>query len=412
MALQELASRLASERDRLRESEARLRGIFEAASVGIVRVSRDGRIAECNAAYAEMLGEERPALVGRDLFAHLPPEEAPGARVLFEKALRGGKTGRPEERRYVRRDGLAVWGRETLSFLRSADGEIDFVVMVIEDVTAQRQLETSLRHAQKLEAVGRLAAGLAHELNTPSQFLHDIVHFVDDAMIDVFDVLGRHRSFCAAAAASFPDATAELARAEADADLPYLLEEVPKALRLAIGGLERVRAIVHGMTAFAHPGGAEMAPADLNEALESTLAVALGEYRDVADVVTDFGAIPPVKCHVGELNQAFLNILVNAAHAIADVIGDSQPRGRIHVRTWSELDTVVVAIGDTGGGIPEQVQGRVFDPFFSTKEVGRGTGQGLAIARLVVVDKHRGALTFTTEVGLGTTFFIRLPVGG
>ncbi|MFN8546231.1 MAG: ATP-binding protein [Candidatus Binatia bacterium] len=155
----------------------------------------------------------------------------------------------------------------------------------------------------------------------------------------------------------------------------------------------------------------EKLPADLNQALASTLTVARNELKYVADVETDFGDLPPVPCHLGDLNQVFLNLLVNAAHAIGDVVGTTGRKGQIGVRTAQEGGTVLIAISDTGGGIPEGIRDKIFEPFFTTKEVGRGTGQGLALARAIVVEKHGGTLTFESTLGHGTTFFIRLPVG-
>jgi signal transduction histidine kinase len=167
------------------------------------------------------------------------------------------------------------------------------------------------------------------------------------------------------------------------------------------------------MKEFAHPDAVEMAPVDLNRAIESTLVIARNEYKYVADVVTDFAVLPPVRCHAGDVNQAVLNIIVNAAHAIGDVVNGTADRGRITVRTRLEGDeSVVVTITDTGSGIPEAIRDRVFDPFFTTKEVGRGTGQGLAIARVIVVDRHRGELTIDSEVGRGTICYLRLPLQG
>ncbi|MGA7852078.1 MAG: ATP-binding protein [Candidatus Acidiferrales bacterium] len=153
----------------------------------------------------------------------------------------------------------------------------------------------------------------------------------------------------------------------------------------------------------------EKAPADLNKAIESTLIVARNEVKYVADVETDFGPLPHIHCHLGDLNQVFLNLFVNAAHAIGDVVKNTGEKGRITVRTWQDGDYVVVSVADTGTGIPERVRAKVFDPFFTTKEVGKGTGQGLALARAIVVDKHGGTLSFETKMGEGTTFLVRLP---
>jgi two-component system NtrC family sensor kinase len=209
-----------------------------------------------------------------------------------------------------------------------------------------------------------------------------------------------------------PSRTAALAaqKAEEAADLGRLLQNVPRAIESSLDGLDRIAAIVRSMQEFAPPQQGEMAAVDLNRAITNTLTVASNEYRGVADVETILGDIPLVPCRGGDLNQVILEVVINAAHAIADVVGDSGERGRIEVRTWREGDAVALSISDTGAGIPADIRGRIFDPFFTTKVVGRGTGQGLAIARAVVVERHGGALTFDTEVGKGSTFFIRLPL--
>jgi two-component system NtrC family sensor kinase len=167
---------------------------------------------------------------------------------------------------------------------------------------------------------------------------------------------------------------------------------------------------VRSMKEFAHPEKKEKSPVDLNQAIQNTLIIARNEYKYVAELETDFGTLPSVSCLGGEVNQVVLNMVVNAAHAIGDVVQGTERKGKISIRTRCEGEMVEIAISDTGSGIPPEIRGRIYDPFFTTKEVGKGTGQGLAIARNVVVDKHGGSLTFDTEVGRGTTFFIRLPV--
>jgi signal transduction histidine kinase len=283
------------------------------------------------------------------------------------------------------------------------------------EMKARLQVETDLRQAHKLESVGRLASGVAHEINTPIQFVSDSVHFLQDATQDLMTVIAYLREVEASVLQGTPSVEAAEAAATAarEADLDYLVEHMPKAIDRALDGLTRVATIVRSMKEFAHPDAVEMAPVDLNRAVESTLVIARNEYKYVADVETDFAPLPPVRCHAGDVNQAVLNIVVNAAHAIADVVGDTGARGKITVRTRLEPDDrVVVSITDTGGGIPEEIRDRIFDPFFTTKEVGRGTGQGLAIARTVIVDRHQGELTVESEVGRGTTCFLRLPVHG
>jgi signal transduction histidine kinase len=208
------------------------------------------------------------------------------------------------------------------------------------------------------------------------------------------------------------EAATAAVEAEEAADLAYLFEHMPKAFDRSLDGLARVSIIVRSMKEFAHPDATEMTSLDLNRAIESTLIIACSEYKYAAELETSYGDIPMVLCHAGEINQAVLNIVINAAHAIGDVVGKSGDKGLITVRTYLEDGFAVIALGDTGGGIPAAVADRIFDPFFTTKEVGKGTGQGLAMARSVIVDKHRGQLTFETEPGRGTTFFVRLPVDG
>jgi signal transduction histidine kinase len=282
------------------------------------------------------------------------------------------------------------------------------------DVTDQRRLENDLAQAQKLESVGRLAAGVAHEINTPVQFVSDSVNFVREAMDDLAAIVDKYRDLRNATQSGTGVAAAAKAAedAEDEADLDYILENAPVALDRARDGLGRVAAIVRSMKEFAHPDRKEMAEADLNQAISSTLIIAANEYKYVADVETGFSELPPVNCYAGEINQVVLNLIVNAAHAIADVVKGTPAKGKITVATRTHGDFVEIAISDTGKGIPVEVRSRIFDPFFTTKEVGKGTGQGLAIARSVIVEKHGGSLTFETETGQGTTFYIRLPIAG
>jgi signal transduction histidine kinase len=270
------------------------------------------------------------------------------------------------------------------------------------------EMELELRQAQKLEAVGRLAAGIAHEINTPAQFVGDNVQFSRDACGDLLTLIDTYRDALAAIAAGgvVAAATAGVARAEDDADLPYLREHLAESFDHTLEGVGRIAAIVRSVKTFAHPAHA-LAPVDLNEAIRSTLIVARGGTKDAADVVTELGAIPLVTVNGGEINQVILNLVINAADAIASA---GRGRGTITVRTWATDDEVIASVSDDGTGIPDAVADRIFDPFFTTKEVGHGTGQGLAIASSVA-RKHGGTLGFTTELGVGTTFTLRLPAG-
>jgi PAS domain S-box-containing protein len=287
------------------------------------------------------------------------------------------------------------------------------ILAVVQDVTDRKRLELELQGSQRLEAVGHLAAGIAHEINTPIQFVGDNLHFLHDAFEDREAVMEKYRQLHRAAlAGEVPRSVLEdLDRALRAVDMEYLAAEIPNAMEQSLGGVERIATIVRAMKAFAHPGQKEKVAADLNKALADTLTVARNELKYVADVETDFGDLPPVVCHLADLNQVFLNLLVNAAHAIGTVMKVSGVKGRIRVKTRLDGNCVTVSISDTGCGIPEAIRSRVFDQFFTTKEVGRGTGQGLALARSIVVEKHGGKIDFEPNPPQGTTFIVSVPTG-
>ena len=209
-----------------------------------------------------------------------------------------------------------------------------------------------------------------------------------------------------------PDTIAELARCTEKADADYLRNEFPKAIAQSLEGMARISKIVRAMKEFSHPGSESKSAVDINHAIETTIAVARNEWKYVADVQTRFADnLPLVPCLAGEFNQVILNLLINAAHAIKDVVGDgSASKGTITITTKCEGDWVQVEIRDTGTGIPENIRARVFEPFFTTKEVGKGTGQGLALAHNAIVRRHGGKIWFDSEMGKGTTFYIRLPL--
>jgi signal transduction histidine kinase len=289
----------------------------------------------------------------------------------------------------------------------------DESVCIVRDVTEQRELEDRLLETQKLGAIGQLAAGVAHEINTPMQFIGDNLHFARSAVGDLISVFARFKA-AALESESKPlgaGKLAELLAAEVDADLEYSCEALPSVLERSLQGVERVSKIVHAMKSFAHPGGDQLAATELKGLIESTVMVATNEWKYVADVeVTCAPDLPPVPCIAGELNQVILNLLVNAAHAVSDVVGQSGDKGRITIQATSDNTHAEIRLTDTGTGIPEKARAKVFEPFFTTKEVGKGTGQGLSMAYNCIVKRHRGSIGFETELGVGTTFIIRLPL--
>jgi two-component system NtrC family sensor kinase len=334
----------------------------------------------------------------------------------------------------TRPDGSTFWLGVTIRPLYDGEGRYTHSVSVGADITAKRietrkkqelqdkllaemkereRMVIELQLAQKLESVGRLAAGIAHEINTPIQYVGDSVYFLRSAFDD-FDKLFESIQ---SAAGMLPDSAQrnafqlEIAELEKRHDVEYLRAEVPKAFTRTFDGVERVTNIVKAMKEFAHPDAHEQSPVDLLHALETTLLVASNEYKYVAKVRVEFGELPQVVCNVGELNQVFLNLIVNAAHAIKDS-GKDVDSGEILIRAAAEGDHAVIRVSDNGCGVPEENLSKLFDPFFTTKEVGRGTGQGLAISHSIVVDKHGGEISVSSEVGAGTQFTVRLPIAG
>ncbi|WP_404421575.1 PAS domain S-box protein [Nibricoccus sp. IMCC34717] len=319
-----------------------------------------------------------------------------------------------------RKDGSLFWEQAFISAIRDAAGKITHYVAVKEDISEKKMVEREraemqarLQLSSKLESVGSLAAGVAHEINTPTQFLSDNVRFLQEAFGQIMEVINGYK----AAIQQMPDQTKiadELAGLESAKELSYLADEVPRCLAQSIDGLRRIAKIVGSLKEFSHPGGSDKVMADLNRTITTTVAVSRHEWKYVAEVESDLDpALPPVFCVVDEINQVFLNLIVNAAHAIEEslrVTGQSQ--GKIRIRTRHVGSDAVIEIEDTGTGIPQAIQHKIFDPFFTTKGVGKGTGQGLAIVQAIIVKKHGGHIHFRTEIGRGTTFIITLPIDG
>ena len=395
--------------------EERLVLATEGGNIGLWDVQLPDGPAWFNAQYWTMLGynpNDMPATMDT-VRSLLHPDD----RVAVQSNVQGGEAASRRnvelEFRMRAADGTWRWIRSNSRVVeRTKDGRTARLTGVQMDVTERKETERRLADGERLESIGRLAAGVAHEINTPVQFVTDNVQFVRNSVADIGNVIQAYRKLQEAVQTGGDVAAAARAAAEAEAsaDLDYLIENVPLAVDSASEGLGRISTIVRSMKEFAHPDQAQKSFADLNQAVQSTLVIANNEYKYIAELETEFGELPPVPCFLGEINQVILNLLVNASHAIADVVKDTSNLGKITVRTRRDGDYVEISIADTGTGIPESAREKIFDPFFTTKEVGKGTGQGLAIARSVIVKKHGGTLQFDTECGKGTTFFIRLPI--
>lgn len=418
-ALQYCVWRDITTRKQAEERMGHLARAIEQSPSMVMITDRDGCITYTNPKFEHVTGYSCAEAVGLNPRILKSGETRPEQYQQLWSTILSGREWRGEFHNR-RKDGTLYWEVAAITPLLDARGAVSHFLSVKEDITAykqaqmdMRQLELDLRHSQKLEAVGQLAAGIAHEINTPAQFVGDSISFVREAHEDLERLIEAYRRAVTVLeeTGAAPDLVTEIRDIEQAADLEFLLTNVPTSLDRAVDGVERISSIVRAMKEFAHPDQREQGPANLNWALRTTLTVARNEYKYVADVETDLGELPPVMCHIGDLNQVFLNLIVNAAHAIDDVVTGTGGKGRIRIRTRREDDNARIDISDTGSGIPEAIRHRIYEPFFTTKPVGRGSGQGLAIARSIVVDRHGGSLTYLTS-SEGTTFTIRLPVSG
>ncbi|MDH5720195.1 MAG: ATP-binding protein [Spirochaetia bacterium] len=278
----------------------------------------------------------------------------------------------------------------------------------------KEKLEYQKTQAQKLEAIGQLAAGIAHEINTPIQYIGDNINFLENSFYDLqklhkkiqdllHDLLNKKAKF---------KTVKDINILMKEIDFEFIEEEIPKAIKQSIEGVSQVAKIVRSMKEFSHPGSKEKKYQNINKALENTLNVSRNEWKYVADIEKIFDdSISEILCLPGELNQAFLNLILNAAQAIQEELTKtgSKEKGKIIISTEKQNKDIVIKISDTGCGILEENRNKIFNPFFTTKEEGKGTGQGLAIVHNVITEKHDGSIDFESELNKGTTFIIRLP---
>ena len=319
-----------------------------------------------------------------------------------------------EDVTYKQKDGKPGFLQVTIYIVRDAEDSKRGHLILAADTTEKKNLESQLMNAQKLESLGRLAAGIAHEINTPIQFIGDNTRFIQVAFQKLDSVLEKSKELVSTFKEDglLDQVLDDIEKSIAASKMDYMRREVPFAIEETLDGVTRVSSIVKAMNLFSHPGDAGKGLSNINDALESTINVARNEWKYVADLDTDFDPqLPDVLCLRNELNQVFLNMIINAAHAITPTL-ENQPdkKGKITISTRKIEAFVEIRIKDNGSGIPEEIRSKVFDPFFTTKEVGKGTGQGLALAYNVVYEKHGGTITIESEVGVGTTFIIRLPI--
>jgi PAS domain S-box-containing protein len=401
--------RLAAVAVEAEETRDRLETLLEFAPAFIIAMNREGNIEFINRTLPQYTKKDT---IGSSFRLYFAADRHLFMETMFRTVYEKGST-EVFELSTPGPDGVPVWFESHIGPMRIG-GQIVGTVLVSQDVTERKRAQVELLAGRHMALLGTLAAGVAHEINTPVQFVGDSIHFLRDAAKDLLDLLGKLQDLRQAALEGRPldEMVRAAAKAEEAADLPYIRQNMPQAFENCISGLNQVATIVRSLKDFSHPSEKEMVPTDLNRTVQNSLTIATSEYKFVATLEMELGDLPPVTCHANEIGQAVLNITVNAAHAIADAVGGSDRKGVITVRTWRDGDFAVISIHDTGDGIPENVRSRIFDPFFTTKEVGRGTGQGLAIAWSAVKERHKGQLTFETKKGEGTTFFMRLPIAG
>jgi two-component system NtrC family sensor kinase len=403
-ALAERAEMIENQTRDLYRTNERLSRVLETVQGALFVSDIEGNIVMMNASAVDLLGCKKQDLEG----------------TFFVERLLSGSDEVPSDFLNHRHDHIeiAISAHDGTSIpvlmssnpMRDEVGKVDGFVSIAIDLRQRQALEMELRQSQKLRSIGELAAGIAHEINTPLQFVGDSAQFLEEAWDDIGLILDSAEGLRAAVRDGIDTqpALSKLDAAVEVADLEFLREEVPNSVQRTLEGVSQVAKLVGAMKVFSHRGRTDKAEANLNEAIENTLIVARNEYKYLAKLELDLGEIPLVYCAVGNINQVILNIVVNAAHAIES--HRNGENGKIIVKTYTDDSSVTIAIEDNGGGIPNEIKDRIFDPFFTTKDVGRGTGQGLAIARNVIVDKHKGSLKLETTPGVGSKFIIKLPI--
>ena len=397
----EVNEKLRAQSDELTDTAKLRRDIMNSVGHAILTANDDGTLRFMNQGAQAMFGYQEEEVLGRDMTFLLP--ELGG--------LKDNATAR-------RKDGTTFPADVAISDTMS--DSVPVIIIIVRDLTSLIRRETErtellvqLNQAQKFEAIGTLAGGIAHEINTPIQYIGDNLRFLGESCEEIAPVVDKLRRIAQRAkdAGGLGDEVDEVLRAVDEADLDYLLEELPTAAQQSLEGAEQVARIVTAMKEFSHPGTKQKTPTDLNRSIENALTVSRNEWKYVADLTLALDPdLPSVPCLPAEFNQVILNVVVNASHAIASAGGSEDSKGTITVGSARTGDWVEIQISDSGTGIPEDARDKIFDPFFTTKGVGKGTGQGLSIAHDTIVNKHGGELTFETETGRGTTFVIRLPI--
>ena len=412
-------NKVAKELRLVEHAKGELTNILDAIPALIALIDKNHTIVRLNKAMADVFGVHPRQLVGKKCFELCHKEKKIPPSCPHKKVLEKGMASTSE----IYEENLGGYVEVTATPYRDPDGSIIGSVHVVKNINERKrakeekeEIMRQLLNAQKLEEVGRLAAGIAHEINTPSQYVASNLEFLKESFKDISELVDRCSALLKGLERGQVDQNlvGETTHVLEDVDWDYLKEELPEAIDQAQEGIQRVSKIVRAMKEFSHPGPKEKILQDLNKIIETTVTVSKNEWKYVADVQLDLDqGLPPTYCLGDEIGQVILNMIVNAAHAISESLGENpeQKKGLIKISSQKNGDFVEIGIRDNGNGIPEQIQGRIFDPFFTTKKAGKGTGQGLAIAKRIVEDNHGGSMSFSSRPGKGTLFLISIPFG-
>ena len=407
---------------RLAGSQRFLAGVTDNMGEGCMVMDGSNQLVFLNPEGERILGYKADELKQENLHRRLHLGD--DGRVLAEadcpinQTIGDGKRREVPFDRFLHRDGSLIPVEYIVNAYKLED-VTEFVIVCFKHIRSRlemeetrRRLERELNQTHKLEAIGQLAGGISHEINTPMQYIKDNLGFLGDANADYRCILEAYRQLLEQAkeVPSLQAKAADIAVMLEQRDVDYLNDEVPKAIEQSINGAAQVVRLVGAMKDFAHPGSNKMEPEDINKLILNTLTISKNEWKLLADIDTQLADdLPKVDCYRGEISQVLLNLIVNATHAI-EATGRGE-KGRITVISEFAKGVVKIRVSDTGVGIKDEHREHLFNPFFTTKEVGKGSGQGLAIARDIVAVKHHGRLYFESVEGTGTTFFVELPAG-
>nr|WP_321259289.1 PAS domain S-box protein [uncultured Pseudodesulfovibrio sp.] len=397
-------------------AKSRLSAAIEQAGEMVIITDLRANITYVNPAFEEMTGYKREEVVGENpRILNSGEQDAAFYEDLWETVTSGNVwSGRSLN---LKKNGQRYTQEFSIGPIRDDLGSIIGYVGVARDISDQLIIEAQLRQSQKLESIGELAAGIAHEINTPTQYVSSNIQFLKDSFVTYEKMLDQCRKLIeevltmeeGVSCASLHELAENLLD---EKELEYLKEDIPQALTESESGLKRVAEIVRSVKQLAHPGEMNKSYHRLNEIAKDAVTVSANEWKYVAEVKAEYDEdLPAVYCLKGEVGQVVLNLIINGAHAIEKKKETSDEQGVIFIKTYQSGDMAVLEVSDTGTGIPQDVIDKIFDPFFTTKDVGKGTGQGLAIAHNVVVNMHGGNIDVLTEPGEGTTFVVRLPFG-